>query len=143
MNPANSLLPFSSAASATRAASTEYGAKLITMVALSRSIGRKRALQMLLTGDPIDANTAREWGLVNLVVASERVRAEAMRLATRIADASPAIVAIGKRAFYAQIDRDTAGAYAYTKEVMIRNASEADACDGIDAFFEKRAPRWH
>jgi enoyl-CoA hydratase/carnithine racemase len=113
------------------------------MVALSRAIGRKRALQMLLTGDPIDAQTACDWGLVNLVAPPERTHGEAMGLATRIAQASPGVLAIGKRAFYAQIDRDTAGAYAYTKEVMIRNASDADACEGIDAFLQKRAPRWH
>ncbi len=113
------------------------------MVALSRAVGRKRALQMLLTGDPIDAHTACEWGLVNLVVAPERIHDETLALATRIAAASPTVLAIGKRAFYAQVNRDTAGAYAYTKEVMIRNASEIDACEGIDAFFEKRAPRWH
>jgi len=113
------------------------------MVALSRAIGRKRALQMLLTGDPIDARTACEWGLVNFVVASERIHDETLALATRIAGASPTVLGIGKRAFYAQVDRDTAGAYTYTKEVMIRNASEADAREGIDAFLEKRAPRWH
>lgn len=113
------------------------------MVALSRAVGRKRALQMLLTGDSIDARTACEWGLINLVVSPERIHDETLALATRIAAASPTVVAIGKRAFYAQVDRDTAGAYAYTKEVMIRNASEPDACEGIDAFLEKRAPHWH
>jgi enoyl-CoA hydratase/carnithine racemase len=113
------------------------------MVALSRAIGRKRAMQMLLTGDPIDARTACEWGLVNVVVPPERTHEAAMELATRIAHASGTVLAIGKRAFYAQVDRDTSGAYAYTKEVMIANASEADACEGIDAFLEKRAPDWH
>jgi enoyl-CoA hydratase/carnithine racemase len=113
------------------------------MVALSRAIGRKRALQMLLTGDPIDARTAREWGLVNFVVTSERIHDETLALATRIAGASSTVLGIGKQAFYAQVDRDTGGAYTYTKEVMIRNASEADAREGIDAFLEKRAPRWH
>jgi enoyl-CoA hydratase/carnithine racemase len=113
------------------------------MVALSRAIGRKRALQMLLTGDAIDARTARDWGLVNLVVTSERIHEETLALATRITGASRTVLAIGKQAFYAQVDRDTAGAYTYTKEVMIRNASEPDAREGIDAFFEKRSPRWH
>jgi enoyl-CoA hydratase/carnithine racemase len=113
------------------------------MVALSRAIGRKRALQMLLTGDPIDARTACKWGLVNFVVATERIHDETLALATRIAGASSTVLGIGKQAFYAQVDRDTAGAYTYTKEVMIRNASEADAREGIDAFLEKRAPRWH
>jgi enoyl-CoA hydratase/carnithine racemase len=113
------------------------------MVALSRAIGRKRAMQMLLTGDPIDARTACDWGLVNVVVPPERTHEETMALATHIAQASGTVLAIGKRAFYAQIDRDAPGAYAYTKEVMIRNASEADACEGIDAFLEKREPHWH
>ena len=113
------------------------------MVALSRAVGRKRAMQMLLTGDSIDAETARDWGLVNIVVSPERKHEEAMALAQRIARSSATVLAIGKRAFYAQVDRDTADAYAYTKEVMIRNASEADACEGIDAFLQKRTPNWH
>jgi enoyl-CoA hydratase/carnithine racemase len=113
------------------------------MVALSRAIGRKRALQMLLTGESIDAQTALDWGLVNVVVPPERTHEAAIELALRIARSSPTVLAIGKRAFYAQVDRDTDDAYTYTKEVMIRNASEADACEGIDAFLQKRAPNWH
>jgi enoyl-CoA hydratase/carnithine racemase len=113
------------------------------MVALSRAIGRKRALQMLLTGDPIDAPTALDWGLVNIVVPPERTHDETIALAQHIARSSATVLAIGKRAFYAQVDRDMDDAYAYTKEVMIRNASEADACEGIDAFLQKRAPNWH
>ncbi len=113
------------------------------MVALSRAVGRKRAMQMLLTGDPIDARTACEWGLVNVVAPPERTHQATMELATRIAHASGTVLAIGKRAFYAQVDRDTSGAYTYTKEVMIANASEADAREGIDAFLQKRAPDWH
>lgn len=112
------------------------------MVALSRAVGRKRAMEMLLTGEPIDAATACDWGLVNRVVPAARLHQEALALAKRVASASRTVVGIGKAAFYAQIDRDTAGAYAYTKEVMTRNALEADAREGIAAFLEKRPPAW-
>jgi enoyl-CoA hydratase/carnithine racemase len=112
------------------------------MVALTRAIGRKRALEMLLTGDLIDARTAAEWGLVNRVVAPDALRAESLQLAARIADASPLTVEIGKQAFYAQIDLDQAKAYAYTKEVMAMNNLAADAQEGISAFLEKRPACW-
>ena len=112
------------------------------MVALSRSIGRKRALEMLMTGELIDARTASEWGLVNRVVAAEALRSETLRMAEKIAQASPLTVAIGKQAFYAQIDLDQAKAYAYTKEVMAMNSVAADAHEGITAFLEKRAACW-
>jgi enoyl-CoA hydratase/carnithine racemase len=112
------------------------------MVALTRAIGRKRALEMLLTGEPIDAETALSWGLVNLVAAPERLHAEALALAQKVAEASGKVVAIGKAAFYAQVDLDTAAAYAYTKEIMIMNALESDAREGIGAFLEKRIPAW-
>jgi enoyl-CoA hydratase/carnithine racemase len=112
------------------------------MVALTRSVGRKRALEMLLSGDPIDARTAADWGLVNRVVPHDRLDAEARALAARIADASPLTVAIGKQAFYAQIDLDQAKAYAYAKEVMTMNALAADAQEGMGAFVEKRAACW-
>lgn len=112
------------------------------MVALTRAIGRKRAMEMLLTGEPIDAPTALAWGLVNRVVPSADLRAESLALASRIATSSRTVVGIGKAAFYRQIDLDTAAAYAYTKDVMTRNALEDDAREGIAAFFEKRAPKW-
>ncbi|HYL26283.1 MAG TPA: enoyl-CoA hydratase [Candidatus Nitrosotalea sp.] len=112
------------------------------MVALSRAIGRKRAMEMLLTGDPIDAPTALAWGLVNRVVAPERLRDETLALARKIAASSRAVVGIGKAAFYAQIDLDQARAYEYTKTVMTSNACEPDATEGITAFLERRTPVW-
>jgi enoyl-CoA hydratase/carnithine racemase len=112
------------------------------MVALSRAVGRKRAMEMLLTGEPIDAATALEWGLVNRVVPHDRLHTETLALVDRIAEASRAVVGIGKRAFYEQIDRDTPGAYAFTKEVMTANAMGQEALEGIGAFLEKRRPVW-
>jgi enoyl-CoA hydratase/carnithine racemase len=112
------------------------------MVALARAIGRKRAMEMLLSGDPIDAHTAAEWGLVNRVVADKDLVAETRKLAMRITEASPLTIAIGKQAFYAQIDLDQARAYDYTKEVMSLNAMAADAQEGICAFLEKRKATW-
>jgi enoyl-CoA hydratase/carnithine racemase len=112
------------------------------MVALTRAVGRKRAMEMLLTGDSIDAPTALAWGLVNRVVALEQLHDETIALARRIASASRGIVALGKAAFYAQIDLDQARAYDYTKAVMTSNALEPDAAEGITAFLERRAPSW-
>ncbi|MBS1859342.1 MAG: enoyl-CoA hydratase [Acidobacteria bacterium] len=112
------------------------------MVALTRAIGRKRALQMLLTGETVDARTAADWGLVNQVVPGAELRAASLALAHRIAAASPLTVAIGKQAFYTQIDLDQPQAYAYAREVMSLNAMAADAQEGIGAFLGKRAPCW-
>jgi enoyl-CoA hydratase/carnithine racemase len=112
------------------------------MVALSRAIGRKRAMEMLLTGEPIDAATALSWGLVNRVVAPEELRDASLSLARKIAEASRTIVGIGKAAFYTQIDLDQERAYGYTKEVMTMNALEADAQEGMSAFVDKRKPNW-
>ena len=112
------------------------------MVALSRAIGRKRALQMLFTGDMVPATIAAEWGLVNNVVPASVLKEETRKLAKRIADASPLTVGIGKQAFYAQIDLDQPKAYAYAKEVMSMNSMAADAQEGISAFLEKRAACW-
>jgi enoyl-CoA hydratase/carnithine racemase len=112
------------------------------MVALSRAVGRKHALEMLLTGTPADARTAAEWGLVNRVVPITELRAETRKLAVRIADASELVVAIGKQAYYTQIDLEQPKAYAYAKEVMSMNALAADAQEGISAFLEKRSPWW-
>jgi enoyl-CoA hydratase/carnithine racemase len=112
------------------------------MVALTRAIGRKRAMEMLLTGEPIDAQTALAWGLVNRVVSLERLHEETLALARKIAASSRTVVGIGKAAFYAQIDLDQARAYDYTKTVMTSNALEPDASEGISAFLERRSPTW-
>jgi enoyl-CoA hydratase/carnithine racemase len=112
------------------------------MVPLSRAIGRKRALQMLLTGEPIDAATALDWGLVNRVVPAERLDDAVRELAEAIGRASPLTVGIGKRAFYDQVDLDEGGAYDLTKTVMSMNAMADDAQEGIGAFLEKRAAVW-
>jgi enoyl-CoA hydratase/carnithine racemase len=112
------------------------------MVALTRAIGRKRALQMLLTGEMIPAVKAAEWGLVNMVVPAEDLAAQCHNLANRIADASSLTVALGKQAFYTQVDLDQPKAYAYAKEVMSMNALAADAQEGISAFLEKRRASW-
>jgi len=113
------------------------------MVALTRSIGRKRAMEMLLTGRPIDAATAADWGLVNAVVEPDRLAAATHELARGIASSAGFVVGLGKAAFYAQIDLDQPKAYAYAKEVMSMNALAADAQEGMDAFVSKRAPAWH
>lgn len=112
------------------------------MVALSRAVGRKRALQMLLTGESIDAPTAAAWGLINRVVAADELKKSTRELAARIAEASPLTVSIGKQAYYAQIDLDQPKAYAYAKEVMTTNALAGDAQEGISAFLEKRVACW-
>ena len=112
------------------------------MVALSRAIGRKRALQMLLTGDLVDACKAAEWGLVNEVVPASELAQATRKLATRIAEASVLTVGLGKEAFYAQIDLDQPKAYAYAKEVMSMNSLASDAQEGISAFLEKRRACW-
>ena len=112
------------------------------MVPLSRAVGRKRALQMLLTGEPIDAATALDWGLVNRVVPAEQLDDAVRELAGAIGRASPLTVGIGKRAFYDQVDLDERGAYDLTKTVMSMNALADDAQEGIGAFLEKRAAVW-
>lgn len=110
------------------------------MVAVSRAIGRKRALEMLFTGDPIDARTAAEWGLVNRVVPAARLREETDRLAHAASRGSTASKAAGKQAFYAQIDLDQPDAYAHASEVMAQTAVAPDGREAIASFFEKRKP---
>ena len=112
------------------------------MVALSRAVGRKRAMEMLLTGKLVDAATASDWGLVNRVVPAGQLESETRRLACQIAEASSFTVALGKQAYYTQIDLDQPKAYAYAKEVMTMNSLAQDAQEGISAFLEKRAACW-
>jgi enoyl-CoA hydratase/carnithine racemase len=112
------------------------------MVPLSRAIGRKRALEMLLTGELVDASTALEWGLVNRVVPSEQLDDAVAELVDGIARSSPLTVGIGKEAFYAQVELDEHRAYDLTKAVMSMNSMAADAQEGICAFLEKREPSW-
>jgi enoyl-CoA hydratase/carnithine racemase len=112
------------------------------MVALSRAVGRKRVMEMLLTGKLVDAATAAEWGLVNRVVAADQLESETRRLACQIAEASGFTVALGKQAYYTQIDLDQPKAYAYAKEVMTMNSLAHDAQEGISAFLEKRVACW-
>jgi enoyl-CoA hydratase/carnithine racemase len=112
------------------------------MVALSRAVGRKPAMEMLLTGELIGAARAREIGLVNRVVPSGELRASVDALARGIAGKSAFTVAIGKEAFYRQAELDLAAAYRYAAEVMTTNMLAADAGEGIDAFLAKRAPVW-
>ncbi len=112
------------------------------MVALTRAIGRKRALQMLLTGELVPAGTAAEWGLINQVTPAAELPGATRQLAAKVAQASPLVLSIGKQAFYSQIDLDQPKAYAYAKEVMSMNALASDAQEGIGAFLEKRTPCW-
>src|SRR5262249_27233181 len=112
------------------------------MVPLSRAIGRKRALEMLLTGQPITAETALEWGLVNRVVPAEALENELSAIVDAILASSPLTVGLGKEAFYAQIELDEHRAYDLTKAVMAMNARADDAQKGMCAFLEKRPATW-
>ncbi|MGE0225622.1 MAG: enoyl-CoA hydratase [Acetobacteraceae bacterium] len=112
------------------------------MVALTRAVGRKAAMEMLLTGDLVDAALARELGLINRVVPEADLAAATLDLARRIASKSPLTLAIGKEAFYRQAEMDLAAAYAYASEVMTRNMLARDAAEGIDAFLTRRNPIW-
>jgi enoyl-CoA hydratase/carnithine racemase len=112
------------------------------MVALSRAVGRKSAMEMLLTGELIDAARATAIGLINRAVPETELDAAVEELARRIAAKSPLTLAIGKEAFYRQAEMDLDGAYRYAAEVMTRNMMARDAAEGIDAFLAKRAPVW-
>lgn len=113
------------------------------MVALTRNVAPKHAMEMLLTGEMIPAEHALGIGLVNRVVDTGKARDEAIRLARKITAKSAAIVKLGKQAFYRQIDMGLAEAYAYASDVMVENMMAPDAEEGIGAFVEKRDPRWH
>jgi enoyl-CoA hydratase/carnithine racemase len=112
------------------------------MVPVSRSIGRRRAMQMLLTGEPIDAATAVDWGLINAAVPAAELEGAVVDLAEKVARFSPAVIAVGKRAFYAQDDLHESEAYAAAKPVMAANAAAPAAQEGMSAFLEKREPEW-
>ncbi|MGI9407689.1 MAG: enoyl-CoA hydratase [Hyphomicrobiaceae bacterium] len=112
------------------------------MVALSRNVAPKHAMEMLLTGDVVDAAKALEFGLVNRIVPDSDVLVQAQELASVIASKSPATVATGKVAFYRQLEKPLAEAYAFAADVMVRNMLHVDAEEGIGAFLEKREPTW-
>jgi len=112
------------------------------MVALSRNVARKHAMEMLLTGDTIDANEACRIGLINRVVEAGMAREEALQLARRIAAKSKAVVKLGKEAFYRQIEMSIADAYDYASEVMVQNMMLGDAAEGMSAFVDKRTAKW-
>jgi len=111
-------------------------------VGVARNINRKRSMEMLLTGDMIDATTAREWGLVNRVAPAGEMDAEIRKFTDAIKAKSPAAVALGKEVFYRQLDMDLPAAYALTAQTMTCNMMLDDAAEGIDAFIAKRAPQW-
>ena len=112
------------------------------MVPISRAVGRKRAMEMLLTGAMVDAATAADWGLVNRAVPADQLDATVDGLVDAITSSSPMTVGIGKAAFYTQIELDEHRAYDHTKAVMTANALAGDAQEGIGAFLEKRTPQW-
>lgn len=112
------------------------------MVALSRNVAPKHALQMLLTGNLIDAPTALRFGLINELVPAAELAARTSTLARQIASKSPLTLAIGKEAFYRQLELGLSDAYGYTREVMVQNLQAQDAQEGIGAFIDKRAPVW-
>ena len=111
-------------------------------VALSRNLGRKQALELLLTGDFIDAPTALRWGLVNRVVPLEQLDSATRQLADAIASKSPLAIRMGKALFYEQLELNLADAYACASETMACNLDSEDAREGIDAFIAKRKPQW-
>ena len=112
------------------------------LVAVARNIGRKRALEMALTGDPIDAHTAAEWGLVNRVVPDDQLDDAVADLLARATRGSALSKGLGKRGFYAQVDLDQDKAYAYAIELMASAAMTDDAQEGFAAFLEKRPPKF-
>lgn len=112
------------------------------MVALSRNVGRKQAMEMLLIGDRIEAEKALQWGLVNKVVADDELDSAIGEMTANIISKSPLTLAIGKEAYYRQLDLNVEDAYAYASETMTRNMLARDAEEGIDAFIEKRDPTW-
>src|SRR5262249_17349313 len=111
-------------------------------VALSRAVGPKQAMEMLLTGAPVSAAEAQRIGLVNRVVAPDKLAEETLKLARQVLNASAYTLALGKRAFYEQLPLDRPAAYEVAQKYMVENAQAADAQEGMHAFLEKRPPRW-
>ena len=112
------------------------------MVAVSRKVSRKKTMKMLLTGDPIDAQYAKEIGLINDCFPLSRLNEEVLKLAKKIASKSNLTIKIGKRAFYKQLEMPLSKAYKYTSNVMTKNMMAMDAKEGFSAFLEKRIPKW-
>ena len=112
------------------------------MVALTRNVNKKSAMEMLLTGDMINAKKAKEIGLINNYFQTEQLTNETMLLANKIASKSSMTVSMGKGAFYTQSELDTSAAYEYTSKVMVKNILKEEAKEGIGAFIEKRSPEW-
>jgi enoyl-CoA hydratase/carnithine racemase len=112
------------------------------MVALSRNVSRKHAMEMLLSGDMVDASRAEQIGLINRAFNPDQLTSETMAMALKIASKSAMTIAIGKRAFYEQAEMPLNEAYAYTSQVMTENMLTRDAEEGIGAFLGKRTPEW-
>jgi enoyl-CoA hydratase/carnithine racemase len=112
-------------------------------VAVSRAIGTKKTMEMLLTGQPVSADDAVEVGLINRVVSPGDLDQSVLDFAKKICEASSYTVALGKRAFYKQLEMDISDAYQLAEETMVRNLQNQDAKEGISAFLEKRAPKWN
>jgi enoyl-CoA hydratase/carnithine racemase len=112
------------------------------LVAVARNVGRKRALEMAFSGEPIDAHTAMEWGLLNAVVPIDQLEAATLELLTRCTHGSALSKAIGKRGFYTQVDLEQPKAYAHAIEVMAASSQTHDAQEGMSAFLEHRRPRY-
>ena len=112
------------------------------MVALSRNVSRKHAMEMLLSGDMVDAHHAADIGLINRAVPADTLDKEVAELGTKIASKSSLTVSIGKQAFYDQLELGVSDAYAYTSDVMVKNMLTHDAEEVVNAFIEKRDPKW-
>lgn len=132
-------------AEGTRIGTTAINVGLFCMgpaVPLARSLGRKRCLEMLMTGDLIDAGVAERWGLVNKVVPAERLEEETMAFAKKLAEKSPVALQMGKEAFYGMSDMEYGKALAYSNELFAALSVTEDAKEGVDAFLHKRKPEW-
>ena len=112
------------------------------MVAVSRKVNRKNTMEMLLTGDPINAKTAKELGLINNFFSSKKLGTEVLKVAKKISSKSNSTIKIGKKAFYKQLEMPISKAYKFTSKIMAENMSSYDAKEGISAFLQKRKPKW-